>query len=355
MVNLKSTNQQESRALISGKRELRFHYLIGLVIASLLLHGLGLLLYAKFQTQNSNIGKKSASKPIDFVVITPTESTKKESPPAKEQKTEKPINEPTVESGQSEIAKTTPTTISPPITPTPPTPEPTPPNPEPAPPTPEPAKIPEADTPVLSGADPAPVSTIKPELESESQPEAKVAEPSPPQSSEIEEPIATTSSPPKPAPTESTPTNPADSISEPDKIATGSGAASLLGGDLQKNYEEDGAQAFFSPEALEYEAVLNPQQLKALQGFDLAGYQKRLYDRVKRNWKPSFRQKYTTWLTFNIEKNGQISQLQVVESSGSTEFDQVALKAVQDAVPLEALPPDFPLENLEFKYQFYLY
>jgi len=129
----------------------------------------------------------------------------------------------------------------------------------------------------------------------------------------------------------------------------------LLGGDYQKNYEDNGASAFFSPEALEHEAVLDPQQLKAIKDFDLAGYQKRLYDRVKRNWKPSFRQKHTTWLTFNIEKNGQISQLQVVDGSGSTEFDQVALEAVRNAVPLEPLPHDFPLENLEFKYQFYLY
>ena len=105
------------------------------------------------------------------------------------------------------------------------------------------------------------------------------------------------------------------------------GAASLLGGDYQKTYADSGAEAFFSPEALSYEAVLNPEQLKALKGFDLEAYQRGLYDRVKRNWQPSFREKYTTWLSFNIEKNGQISQLQVVESSGSPEFDRVALEA----------------------------
>ena len=166
------------------------------------------------------------------------------------------------------------------------------------------------------------------------------------------EPIATNVPPksePVPIPEATQPEQPP---TDTDGVSTS--ASDLLGGDFEKTLASSG-DAFFSPEALTHEAVLDPQQIQALQGFDLEGYQRRLYERVKRNWKPAFSEKYTTWLTFNIEKNGQISQLRVTQGSGSAEFDQIAVDAVNNATPLEPLPVDFPLEHLEFKYQFYLY
>ena len=354
VVHLKSAEERKQEALSVEYYRLRRKNLWGLIFISVLIHGLGLLLLVKLQSQETNQGKQVASKPIDFVVV-PAPEPKLESSQPEEETTEEPVVEetepepvaPTPESTPppEELAETTPEAIAPA-----PTPEPVEPEPEVI----EPAE----QTPVLSGSDPNQVTAPKPEPEPEPEPEPAAQPSSPPEAAPTPaspEPIATNLPPEKPTvpiPESVAPAPTPETTPEPSQSG---GAASLLGGDYQKTYADSGAESFFSPEALSYNAVLDPEQLKALKGFDLEAYQRGLYERVKRNWKPSFREKYTTWLSFNIEKNGQISQLQVVESSGSEEFDRTALEAVQNAVPLEALPADFPLESLEFKYQFYLY
>ena len=337
MVNLKPAKQDHQQITLNRHSSKRQQLFI-MILVSILLHGLGLLLLVNYQRDKWVGSEKANLKPIEFTVIpeepdeTITESGVNENPP--------PEPEPEPESK-----------IAPP--PTPPEPNPTPvpepqtvvPEPEPTPtpvPEPEPIEPPvENQAPVLSGADSATTPTPEPEV---------TPTPSTPETPEPDS-VATNVPPqsePVPIPETTTPEPPAAS----NGVSTS--ASDLLGGNYEKTLASSG-DAFFSPEALTHEAVLDPQQLQALQGFDLEGYQRRLYEKVKRNWKPSFREKYSTWLTFNIEKNGQISQLQVVESSGSAEFDRIAVEAVNDAVPLEPLPADFPLEHLEFKYQFYLY
>ena len=133
-------------------------------------------------------------------------------------------------------------------------------------------------------------------------------------------------------------------------------ASSLLGGDYQRTLANGGGDAFFSPEALEYESVLNPGQINALKDIDLGPYFDEVRRRVKRNWNPSYRtEEYTTFLTFDIQKNGQITGLRITQSSGSQQVDSESLEAVQNSAPFAPLPPDFPLESLGVRFSFNIY
>ncbi|MEL6580676.1 MAG: energy transducer TonB, partial [Cyanobacteria bacterium J06621_12] len=129
-------------------------------------------------------------------------------------------------------------------------------------------------------------------------------------------------------------------------------ARDLLGGEYEKTLASSG-DAFFSPEALKYDSVLNPEQIKALNGFDLSQYLAALERRVKPNWNPNFRQDdRRTVLSFNIQPDGQITELRVSKSSGLADVDRESLEAVQKSAPFPPLPSDFPLESLEINFSF---
>ena len=381
MVNLRSTQENSVETPTVNRRRFGLKQLLLFILASILVHGLGLLMFALYQRSLPVTKEETESKPIEFVVV--PEETEVEPPPETEKRAiENSVAEQDTEAEETVVEEqisddippaTTPseesspspkiaTPVAPPE-PTPPAPEPEPvPPPEPTPPAPEPEPVPQPE-PTPPAPEPEPVAQPEPT------PPAPEPEPVPPPEPTSPEPEPVP--PPEPEPPTPEPTTP-----EPEPVATRlppepqpeppqteppptqleeNSASSLLGGDYKKTLADGGADAFFSPEALSYKAVLSPQELELLKGFDLEGYQRRLYNKVKSNWQPSFSQKYTTWLTFNIEKNGQISQLQVVEGSGSAEFDRIAVEAVRNATPLEPLPSDFPLEHLEFRYQFYLY
>jgi periplasmic protein TonB len=317
MVNLKPAKQENRVIPKVNRRGFSLQKLLLFILASILVHGLGLILFTLYLPPKLATKEKTNNKPIDFVVIP-------EKPEVKPEPKVEEIEPEVTPSDQSSTPKPSSENIAPPPEPKPIEPKPVI---EPSPPQTE-ASSPPANNPapVLSNSDAAsnpvpqpqsPVATSQPSTSATTQPE-------PPQA------------------TAALPKQPENS------------ASSLLGGDYQKTLANSG-DAFFSPEALEYKAILNPQELELLKDFDLEGYQRKLYNKVKSNWQPSFSEKYTTWLTFKVKKNGQISQLQVLESSGSTEFDRIAVESVNNAAPLEPLPSDFPLEHLEFNYQFYLY
>ena len=130
----------------------------------------------------------------------------------------------------------------------------------------------------------------------------------------------------------------------------------MLGGDYKQSLANGGGDAFFSEEALTYKSVLTPGQINALKDIDLNAYFAEVKRRVKKNWNPSYRvEDYTTFLTFNIEKNGQITGLRVTQSSGSPEVDRESLEAVQKSAPFAPLPAEFPLEALEVRFSFNIY
>lgn len=319
MVDLKSAKQdnQQVTVVLPG---LNHQDLLWPILISVLIHGLGLLFFARYQSLQTVTPEKSDLKPIEFTVV-PKESAE------------------TITEDQSgdRAAPPEPTAVTPP---TPPQPEPSPaPAPQPIPqPTPEPIPTVKDQTPVLSGSDSA--STPKSATIPAPQPKPVAT---PPKSDSV-----ATSLPPKspPIPESNQPNKPAN----PDGVSTSAG--DLLGGNFEKTLAS-GGDAFFSPEALEYNSVLNPEQLAALKGLDLSEYLAEMEGKVKPNWNPAFRQDdRTTVLTFNIEKNGQVTGLQVSQGSGSDEADREALEAVQNSVPFAPLPADFPLKALEITFSF---
>jgi protein TonB len=312
VVNLKQTEQNHQQKQIIVKRHsLSPQRLLLLVLVSILIHGLGLFLFARLQRSISVGEKKADLKPIEFTVI-PEDETSDNQPPA-------PAPQPAP--AESKIV-----------------PPPTPPQPAPAPaPAPEPTV--KKQTPVLSGSD----NDTVPESATTPTPEPKPSAKSPESDS-----VATSlPSANKPVPeSEIQPNKPAN----PDDLSTS--ANDLLGGDYEKTIAS-GGDAFFSPEALKYKSVLNPEQLKALKGIDLSQYLAGMEGRVKPNWNPSFRQdERTTVLTFNIEKDGQITGLKISQSSGADDADREALEAVQKSAPFAPLPANFPLKNLEITFSF---
>jgi protein TonB len=316
MVNLKSAKQDNQQVTIV-RPGLNRQELLWPILLSVLIHGLGLLFFARYQSLQPVTPEKSDLKPIEFTVV-PKESA-----------------ETITEDKSGDQAAPPETKIVTP--PTPPQPEP---SPAPAPqPTPEPIPAVTDQTPVLSGLDSA--STPKSATIAPPQPKPVVT---PPKSDSV-----ATSLPPKSPPIPEPETQPNKPVT-PDGVSNSAG--DLLGGNFEKTLAS-GGDAFFSPEALEYNSVLNPEQLAALKGIDLSEYLAEMEGKVKPNWNPAFRQdERTTVLTFNIEKNGQVTGLQISQSSGSEEVDQEALEAVQNSVPFAPLPADFPLKSLEITFSF---
>jgi protein TonB len=282
------------------------------------IHGLGLLLFARYQGVEAVRPDKTDLDPIEFTVL--PEEPVKETTSKDKSSYDRSVN--------LKPAPTAPTT--PPPTTTAPTAPP---------PTLEATKPPEQEqSNVLSGSDKISIPQPKPKSKPQPQPQ--------PFAQRTQRVIAT---PPK---NNSVATNlpPQSQPSQPDGVSTS--ASDLSGGDFSQTLAS-GGDAFFSPEALEYKSVLDPEQLKALKDIDLSKYLAAMEGKVKPNWNPSFRQDdRTTVLNFKIEKSGQVTGLKVIQSSGADQADQEALAAVQQSLPFAPLPADFPLENLEITFSF---
>ena len=359
MVNLKPANQND-RKTSTVKNRCGFHRQQWLfVLASVLFHGLFLLLFVAYQRLQPVVEEKpEENKPIEFVVV-PDEKSE-EPPEADKVAPENSVAQNSTETEQTAVdeqaGEVAPnpaleepisegtTALSPEPKPEPKL-EPIPKSePEPEPqleseslpepesvnePEPEPEPIPSSDVPIVKSPKPEP----QPQPEPIAEPEPSVAANSPPTQPELPQPATA-------------PTQPTED----------SGASALLGGDYQRSLANGGGEAFFSEEALTYKSVLNPNQLNAIRDIDLSAYFDEVKRRVRRNWNPSYKvEEYTTFLTFNIEKSGQITGLRVTQSSGSPEADRESLDAVQNSAPFAPLPAEFPLEALEVGFSFNIY
>ena len=140
------------------------------------------------------------------------------------------------------------------------------------------------------------------------------------------------------------------------KTPVGSGAASLLGGTQSRSLSDDSGSSFFNPKANASQQALNPRGLDARQDLDLGPYFAEIRRRVRRNWKPSvpINNRHTV-LAFSIQRNGQITGLRVIQSSGSDKIDRESLEAVQKSGPFSALPANFPDEQLKVQFKFNIY
>lgn len=374
MVNLKPANQSSQTTPTINRRGLSLQQLLWFILVSILVHGLGLVMLARYQRFQPTLQEENDAKPIEFVTI-PEESEAKPPPETKNRATENSVAEKNLDS-ESTTDDIPPSSTStpdqelapppvPPVTPEPepvaePTPKPPEPKPvaEPAPKPPEPKPIAES---IPEPPEPKPVAEPTPIPEPSKPPanqqpsvlsDTDAASTPIPQAapSETKSPVAT-SLPPKIEATsepETTPT-PTAPPTQPENSA-----ASLLGGDYQKTLANGGGDAFFSPEALSFNTVLDPGQLNALKGFDPNPYLSHIKQKLRPNWNPDRTQIRSTLLNVEILRNGQIAKLEIARSSGSQEFDLKNLETFRKSAPFDPLPPEFPLESFKFKFEFHI-
>ena len=305
MVDLKPETKQEQDISPIRYRRFRLWHLLWFILGSAIVHGLLLLLFARYEATKPEANKEE-SKPIDFVVVPPEEETEEPPPETNNRAADNSI------ARQNTQPEKIPTTEEP---------EPVP-EPAPAPaPAPEPAPVPEpVPEPVPA---PAPEPSAKDLMSGE---DAPAPEPEP----SVEEPVAT-NIPPEPAPE----TNPEGS------------AADLLGGDYKKTLADGGADAFFSPEALTHKTVLNTDQIDALKDLNLDNYFIKVQKHIDKHEKLVFEQYYDAILVVDIQKNGQITELRIKNRSGPEEYDRRVIERFKEISPFPPIPSEFPLESLQ--------
>jgi len=77
---------------------------------------------------------------------------------------------------------------------------------------------------------------------------------------------------------------------------------------------------------------------------------------VKRNWFVPYAAmslKGHVVITFNVHKDGRITDLQVLRPSDVSAFNNAALNALATSNPTMALPPEYPSDKAFFTVTFY--
>lgn len=82
-------------------------------------------------------------------------------------------------------------------------------------------------------------------------------------------------------------------------------------------------------------------------------YINRLENKIKSNWiLPHGQVDKTTIITFTVDRNGNLVEPKVINSSGDSEFDQIALNAIYTSVPFEKLPEYIQDDNINISFKF---
>ena len=96
-------------------------------------------------------------------------------------------------------------------------------------------------------------------------------------------------------------------------------------------------------------------------GVDFGPYMKRLHYAVQNSWdplipesaRPPVMKKGVVIIQFRIAKDGKVTGMKLVASSGDVALDRAAWGAITDAIPLPQLPVQFAGEYLELRALFY--
>ena len=136
------------------------------------------------------------------------------------------------------------------------------------------------------------------------------------------------------------------------------GAASLLGGTLSvssRNYRSDDLAALPNSNR-DHQA--SPGIDARSQDIDLTFYLKKLQQRVQQEWLPGLSDSNRrTVLNFTINRSGQVSNLNIAQTSGFSVTDEVALNAIQRSAPFAPLPTGYSKNyiNIEFIFDINVY
>ncbi|WP_143842178.1 TonB family protein, partial [Nostoc sp. 106C] len=131
------------------------------------------------------------------------------------------------------------------------------------------------------------------------------------------------------------------------------GAASLLGGTVSvssRNFSGDNLAALpNSNRDRQGTSGIDAQS----QDIDITSYLNQLQQRVKQQWLPGLSQSSRrTVLNFSVNRSGQLSNLQLAQTSGFSVTDQAALNAIQRAAPFAPLPTGYPNKYIHIQFTF---
>jgi TonB family protein len=79
-----------------------------------------------------------------------------------------------------------------------------------------------------------------------------------------------------------------------------------------------------------------------VRGFPYAGYLAELHRQVSERWEGRGLQGPQPVITFEVARDGRVSNVTVKESSGDPSYDRTAMRAIAEAAPFPRLPDAFP-------------
>lgn len=85
---------------------------------------------------------------------------------------------------------------------------------------------------------------------------------------------------------------------------------------------------------------------------NLQVYLKLLHQRIKRAWSPPHGDPRAAELLFRIARNGKLTSVTLLRTSGAPAADAAAIKAITACAPFSTLPEDFKSEYLDIRYTF---
>lgn len=136
---------------------------------------------------------------------------------------------------------------------------------------------------------------------------------------------------------------------------TRSSAASALGGPITASSGSTGTGSGGSGNS----GVFNPDRdgpgsgIDAAQDVDFGPYMAALQRKVKRNWiAPEAGNSRRSVLIFSIARSGELLNLRVGKTSGSTSSDQSAMEAVRRAAPFANLPSAYKGDRIDIQFTF---
>ncbi len=128
--------------------------------------------------------------------------------------------------------------------------------------------------------------------------------------------------------------------------------ASLLGGPVSLNHPWFTSERLASLSNAD-RPTPSTQGVDARQDIVISPYLHTLRSQVANHWHPELSNSSAkTIIGFSISRAGQISDLRLIKTSGSTVSDEAALKAVQRAAPFKPLPNEFPAAQLNILFTF---
>jgi TonB family protein len=84
----------------------------------------------------------------------------------------------------------------------------------------------------------------------------------------------------------------------------------------------------------------------------LVTYLKELHRRIKHAWTPPFGETRSAEILFRLKRNGSLSSIKLMASSGDNDADSEAMHAIATCAPFKALPKDYPADYLDLQYTF---